>query len=171
MIAIRYGELADIEVICNLLIETWQNSYQEFIPGEYLSSLNLERQVQRHQKYFHDSTKYYISESAQKELLGFASVGKNRLKEVDSTRELYTMYVRKPHHGRGIGLKLLHRIFEDLRKENSSLAVMAFNKNKFKRFYEKNGFVQVAQKEIDMEHFKLIGNIYKWNNLNPEINY
>jgi len=162
MIQIRSGQQEDIEEICKILIQSWQQNYVDFIPKKFLASLNLERQIQRHQKYFKKGVQYYIAENAKNEILGFASVGENRLIEIEDSLELHTMYVRNNHQGKGIGAKILERVFKDV-NENESLLVQVFSSNPFKNFYEKNNFFPIGEQEIDMGTFKLAGTIYRWN--------
>jgi len=92
MINYRVGQEEDCQNISKLLIDTWKGCYKEFIPAEFLSSLNLDKQVQRHEKYMRANTKYYVAENEHNELIGFASYGKTRFEKVSCETELYTLY-------------------------------------------------------------------------------
>ncbi|MEM1122162.1 MAG: GNAT family N-acetyltransferase [Bacteroidota bacterium] len=160
MINYRTGTEKDIQPIAKLLIETWNCCYKEFIPAKFLRNLQIDRQIQRHKKYISKNTKYYIAENAARELIGFTSYGKNRLEKINCEKELYTLYVKKAYHGRGIGKSLIDLIWSDLKNSQKKIAVTVFKKNPFKNFYIKNGFVKIDEEIINLGEFELIGEIY-----------
>lgn len=160
MITIRNGNLDDIQNICEMLIESWKNSYSSFIPIDYLNNLNVERQISRHTKNMIGATKYFIAENHKSKLIGFSSYGKNRVEKVNCEKELYTMYVRNKYQGNGIGTLLLNSVLHDLKDNNCTISVLVFEKNPYKEFYLKNGFVKIDNDIVDLGEFELEGEIY-----------
>jgi len=51
MHSIRPGKKSDIPAIAQLLVDTWQSSYTDFMPSDFLDSLQVEKQIIRHNKY------------------------------------------------------------------------------------------------------------------------
>ena len=160
MITYRIGNQDDIKNIAELLIDTWKNCYIDFIPPKFLNNLNLDKQIQRHANYLERNTKYFVAENEFKELIGFTSLGKNRLEKINCEIELYTLYVKMNYQGKGIGKLLLNSILSDSVNGNQGIAVSVFEKNPFKNFYLKNGFVKIGKEIIDMGEFELVGEIY-----------
>ena len=163
MITIRRGHQKDIHIISEILIDTWQKSYKSFIPQEFLKNLNLEQQMSRHKIYMDGGTSYFVAENDKNEAVGFASFGKNRIQKVKSEIELYTIYVSCNHHGKGIGTKLLSRIYNELNNNIDSIVVSVFEENPYKDFYIKNGFEKIDEEVVDLGVLQLEGGIYrKW---------
>lgn len=139
-INIREGNSNDIHNICKLLISVWKNSYSSFIPVEFLNKLDLNSQIERHKKYMGGSAKYFIAENSSNEFLGFSSYGKNRIKNINCSWELYTLYVGNNFHRKGIGKMLIDAVFADFNNKNSSICVSVFEMNPYRVFYKKHGF-------------------------------
>ena len=160
MVNIRIGNINDVPNIAELLIHTWQISYQSFIPADFLESLNLERQIQRHTSYMNGRAKYFIAENTSNEMIGFVSFGANRIATINSTYELYSLYVHHNYQGTGIGQMLLDTVLADLKNEPAQISVSVFQNNPFKEFYIKNDFVHIDVEIINMGKFDLNGEIY-----------
>jgi len=155
----RKGSLQDIDAIAQLLVQSWQHCYADFMPVEFLNSLSIRHQIQRHESYMKDKASYLIAENEHAELLGFASYGPNRLDSISCETEVYTLYVKQAQHGQGIGKALLNMIVADLEENINGLAVSVFSKNPFKHFYTKYGFAKVCEESIDMGSFALDGEV------------
>ena len=70
-VTLRQVKQNDIQNISKLLIESWRNSYKEFIPSDFLENLNLEKQIQRHTDYMQGKANYFVAENEVNELIGF----------------------------------------------------------------------------------------------------
>jgi len=86
------------------------------------------------------SAKYFIAENSSNEFLGFSSYGKNRIKNINCSWELYTLYVGNNFHRKGIGKMLIDAVFADFNNKNSSICVSVFEMNPYRVFYKKHGF-------------------------------
>jgi len=155
MHSIRPGKKSDIPAIAQLLVDTWQSSYTDFMPSDFLDSLQVEKQIIRHNKYIEAGVQYFLAENAEKELLGFTSVGKNRMVTIDCAHELYTLYVGNDAQGQGIGTSLLNAVIKHIDDPQSSISVSVFETNAYKSFYLKNGFQVVGDEMINLGKFKL----------------
>lgn len=160
MLTYRTGNQNDIQKIAELLIDTWKNCYKGFIPNDYLESLSVDRQIQRHSKYMQSNVKYIVAETEVNGVIGFSSYGDNRIKNINCEKEIYTIYVCINHQGQGVGNNLLNSILSDLNNTKNEIAVSVFEKNPFKQFYVKNGFVKIDEEIIELGQFALTGGIY-----------
>jgi ribosomal protein S18 acetylase RimI-like enzyme len=160
VITYRPGNQKDIKSIAAILIETWKRCYSSFVPNDFLENLSLERQIIRHAKYMETKTKYFVAETEDQVIVGFSSYGKNRIEKIDCENELYTFYVKTEYQKNGIGHSLLNLILSELESSNQRIAVSVFEKNLFKKFYSKNGFVKIDTEIIDLGQLELVGEIY-----------
>lgn len=150
---LRLGTKNDIPNICQLLISTWQSCYADFMPQDFLENLNLAHQIRRHTSSMEKGIIYFIIENDQKELLGFASFGKNRMVEFEGENELRTIYVNKRNQGKAIGKQLLKAVFKALPKSDQTILVSVFEENPYRSFYEKNGFSKIGEELVDLRNF------------------
>lgn len=161
--SIRSASIDDLPAIVSLLIKVWKESYQDFLPASFLDSLNHEKQIQRHRTYMDREASYYVCENAHQELLGFASVGPARGDSLTTDWELYTLYVDNVYHGQGIGSQLLETVIADI--DRQAIAVLVMEKNPFRRFYEKQGFLPVAKEEMDLGEVVLVNVVYEFQHI------
>lgn len=161
MISLRKGLPIDIPAIADLLIRSWREHYQHFLPASFLDALDQDHQIRRHERIMSKGTPYWIAENEQNELLGFASYGPSRDTDLPSRMELYTIYVDSHFHKRGIGQGLLDRVIQDLLPSIPSLSVLVMEENPFRAFYEKNGFIIKGRQHMDLDDNQIISLIYK----------
>lgn len=131
-----------------MLIQTWQTCYEDFLPASFLKNLNLENQIDRHNKYMNRKAVYYLLENDQNELHGFISYGNSRYNTNKIDKEIYTLYVRPNFQGKGLGTSLLQKVQEDCIPHKYSIGVSVFSQNPYRHFYEKNGFEESNREEI-----------------------
>lgn len=155
MITCRVGNQNDLQSISEILIDTWKKCYASFIPSEFLNNLNLEKQIQRHSHFMQSNITYYVAENENKEVIGFASYGINRIEKINCKNELYTIYVSMNHQRQGIGKMLIGLVFADIKKSNSQILVSVFEKNPWKDFYISHGFQVIDKETIHMVEFQL----------------
>ncbi len=152
---IRPGKEADCNALARLLIETWQSCYTKFFPADFLNKLDQEKQEKRHQAYLSAGVNYHLAENADKNLLGFTSYGSDRSSSDPTVAELYTLYVAKNQHQKGIGKALLDKVIFLLQQEKRFhfLKVAVFAENPYQQFYLKNGFQTKATEIFDFGTF------------------
>jgi GNAT superfamily N-acetyltransferase len=150
---ISRGQAADIPAIAALLVRTWQQSYQGFLPASFLENMDIPKQEERHRRYLASGTVYRVVKNGQGTVCGFASYGPGRSEYLEADMELYTLYVRPEDQGQGLGKRLLDAVFEDLRDNHDSIAVSVMKRNPFLRFYLRNGFVITHEESIDFGDF------------------
>ncbi|MEM6347627.1 MAG: GNAT family N-acetyltransferase [Bacteroidota bacterium] len=150
MLTIQKGTKDDLPAIAQLLVETWQSSYQGFMPAKLLKGLSIAKQTMRHQQYFEKGIQYWVVKNDAEVLLGFCSYGPCRNPAMQSPLELYTLYVDTQRQKRGIGSALLQKLVKTVKIEASSIGVSVFQRNPYRSFYQKNGFKTLGEAVIDL---------------------
>ncbi len=142
----RRAKLSDADAIAELLVRSWQQSYRQFLPAQYLSSLTKEscmglvgsliKQPQ--------SETWLVEDDGQ--LLGFVNTGRNRDPDVDrrTTAELRALYLDPDHVGSGLGVALLDKAMASV-AEQGYLELMLWvleDNEKGISFWLRHGFKQ-----------------------------
>src|SRR5215207_786313 len=106
MIGVRPATEDDVEAIARVLVDTWRSTFKDLLPDEFLNSLSYGQQEERHRAILRrpDSV-YVVAEDRESGIVvGFASGGPNRTPtDTPHPGELYAIYLRSAHQGRGIG--------------------------------------------------------------------
>ena len=160
---IQVGKPNDVRSIATLLVDTWKNCYQGFLPKSFLEKLNIEKQILRHHKIMENGTKYFVYKNESGELQGFCSYGKTRDPEINADVELYTLYVNLKNQKKGIGKALLQAVINDVENQQQSLGVLVMEKNPYQAFYKKNNFMLVGKQVMDLGNFTEDNLIYLKN--------
>ncbi len=153
MFVIQQANISDIPSIAALLVQTWKSSYQGVLPAAFLDSLDVSKQISRHEKYFESHARYLVVRHREVEIIGFCSYGLDRSPATDSEMELYTLYVDINYQRRGLGKQLLDAVLEDIQGKSPRLKVSVLKKNPYLTFYLKQGFEIVGSETIDFGAF------------------
>jgi len=136
---IRTAKLSDAKGIAKVHVETWQKSYAELLPSEFLSRLNIAQKITNWELQIKDE---YTNISVYKKdglIRGFIAGGCCRDEDLKDYSEVYAIYVSPTYQSQGIGKVLM----SDFLKSNSkpiSLWVLSDNENSI-GFYISKGFV------------------------------
>ena len=165
---IREAKESDAADIARVQVDAWRTTYKGIVPDSYLTSLNYENREQRWQQILASDENHFafVAETEDKQIVGFASAGKNREPSEDFAGELYAIYVLENYQHQGIG-KLLTRAVAQrfLKQETFSILVWVLAENPFRAFYESLGGKYVSEKEIVIGNLPLIEVAYGWKNL------
>ncbi len=140
---VRESTVKDADGIAYAHMRTWQTAYAGIVPEAYLGSLDLKERAIRQRQLLSDpqnSRRYFVAETDQGEIAGFACAGESRDGGTDFQGELYAIYVLKEHAGHGIGRELFKRVVVLLREMKfSSMKVWVLKDNPSRKFYEAMG--------------------------------
>ncbi|KES08771.1 acetyltransferase [Streptomyces toyocaensis] len=136
----------DCEGVAEIRIRGWQHAYRGLVPQPYLDGLDARADAERHRARLlggDGSVVDLVAEAAGGELVGWASSGPYRDGDVRTgDAELYALYLRPEHIGRGVGRTLLaeaaHRCASG-GPRRMYLWVLEHN-TRARRFYERAGF-------------------------------
>jgi GNAT superfamily N-acetyltransferase len=92
-----------------------------------------------------------VAVNGQHGIVGMASMGPARDRELGFDGEVFTLYVDPDFFGRGVGRRLLNGAFAELRKRGfRSCVIWAHAKNNARYFYEAMGGRLVAERTARM---------------------
>ena len=79
-IGIREARVADAAAIARVHVESWQTTYPGIVPAEYLESLDVREREGRWHAILEPESEgfYYVAESDEGEIVGFAGGGPDR---------------------------------------------------------------------------------------------
>jgi ribosomal protein S18 acetylase RimI-like enzyme len=145
-IDIRKAELKDAAAIADVHQDAWRGAYSGIIPHRALTRMINRRGSDWWANAIRRSATILVIEIGGK-LAGYATIGKNRARELSQQGEIYELYLRPEYQGIGLG----SRLFSAARKRlaNSGLrglVVWALEENNGAlSFYEGAGGRDIAE--------------------------
>lgn len=160
-INIRKAITSDAESIAKINVSSWQKTYKDIFPEEFLDSLSneesLKNTVLRMQENIKKDNNYLVAEF-NNEVVGFCKIGKSTKKNYEDFGEIIALYVKNEEVKKGIGKQLFIAANNLLKETYDNNIVSCIKENPSNEFYKKMGCVFVE--ECD---FTLKDNIYKEN--------
>ena len=145
-IDIRKAELRDAAAIADVHQEAWQGAYSGIIPHRAFTGMINRRCPNWWANAIRRAASVLVIEIGG-ELAGYATIGKNRARELSQQGEIYELYLRPEYQGIGLG----SRLFAEARKKLSAsglrgLVVWALEENAGAlSFYEGAGGRDIAE--------------------------
>jgi ribosomal protein S18 acetylase RimI-like enzyme len=186
-IHIREAGLEDASGIARVRVASWQSTYRDIIPQDYLDSLSAEEYTGYWQGILAANGSQGYTYVAEKEtnkigrtlqatqndssfepnkIIGFALGGVERSRDSIFKGELYAIYLLEAYQHQGIGRKLVSALARNLIRERiNSMLVWVLSDNPARAFYETLGGNPVYEKPmlISGREFKQIA--YGWQSL------
>jgi ribosomal protein S18 acetylase RimI-like enzyme len=153
-ILIREAQLQDVDAISTIHVKTWQSTYKDQLPEDFLESLSIPKRKEvwtntllKPQK----NNKVLVAEM-DKTIVGFCSLGQCRDKDINKpVGEIYAIYLDQNYFGKGIGSILMKdalRLLKNNGFSQTTLWVLTSN-IQARRFYEKHGWKSDGKVKID----------------------
>ncbi len=165
---IREATPEDAAAIARVHVATWRTTYPGIMPQEHLDALSVNDFAQSWAERLRadgpDKTHVYVAETETREIVGFASGGRERTGDPDYLGEIYALYVLQAQQGQGIGRKLLQTLARRLAAGGyTTLLIWVNAHNPARRFYEALGGVtaRTGQREIKGVTYDDVG--YGWD--------
>jgi len=146
MANIRLAQSKDAQAIAQVYVETWRNTYAGCLPDSKLARMSFKRQCASWSRTLASRNQVVVLEN-DGEVVGFGSCDYNKLRWLDYSGEIYTLYLLPDFHGCGFGRQLMKALFDVLigRNYDSALLwVLAENPTRF--FYEAMGGRCIAER-------------------------
>lgn len=145
-IDIRKAEPRDAEAVACVHHEAWQNAYAGIIPHRALNSMIGRRDRAWWENAIRRAASVLVVEMGG-DIVGYATIGRNRARELPQEGEIYELYLRPEYQGIGLGTRLFNAARERLAAHGlSGLVVWALEENDGAlRFYEGAGGRDVAE--------------------------
>lgn len=163
---VRPAEKTDAKAMAKVSVMTWKSAYAKILPADVLQGLSIDKRAERMRQSLERGDTFWVAEREGK-IIGFASAGKSRAKEVEADAELYAIYVLPSYHGRGVGRELLSALMPKLLDSGMrTMCVFAFKENELARKF----YVGLGAREHDVSVFNVAGvdypdQSYVWDSL------
>lgn len=163
-IDIRKAEPADAGAIADIHHEAWQGAYAGIIPHRALSAMINRRGSEWWANAIRRAASVLVVEIGGK-VAGYATIGKNRARELKQEGEIYELYIRPECQGIGLGTRLFNAARERLASHGlRGLVVWALEDNdNAVSFYGNAGGRDVAEgvEIFDQKALKKIAFVWK----------
>lgn len=151
MLHVRPARIADAPAIAQVHVASWRETYPGIVPDDFLARLSVERREKMWTEALQESngraSGIFVAETAEGDVVGFASGGKNRTPELGFTGELYAIYLLKRHQGQGVGKLLFQAVVADLKRGgHESMMLWVLEGNRTVAFYKRMGGVPSGSK-------------------------
>ena len=104
---IRKAELRDADAIAEVHRDAWQNAYAGIIPHRALTAMINRRGSQWWANAIRRAATVLVIEVGGK-VAGYATIGRNRARELKQEGEIYELYLRRECQGIGLGTRLFN---------------------------------------------------------------
>lgn len=164
---VRHAGAEDARAIAAVHVASWRTTYRGLLPDDFLDSLDVAAYESRWRRILEDgSGRVYVAEDG-RDIVGFASGGRERAGEDGFEGELYAIYVLAEAQGRGHGRRLVQAVVSGLRELGlRDMIVWVLRDNPgARRFYERLGGVFVREQPITIGSTVLQEVSYGWTRL------
>ena len=160
-INIRKAITSDAESIAKINVSSWQKTYVDIFPEEFLDSLSneesLKNTVLRMQENIKKENNYLVAE-LNGEVVGFCKIGKSSKENFENYGEIIALYVKNEEVKKGIGKQLFIAANNFLKETYENNIVSCIRENPSNKFYVKMGCILIGESD-----FNLKGTVYKEN--------
>lgn len=148
-VRVRKARLEDAAALARCQLDCWQQTYADMVDPDLLAAAlaDVEGRAGRWRSILSAEHATLLAEEGGA-VVGFASTGPQRDDDSPALLELYALYVRRGHQGRGIGHQLLTAAVGDAA---SSLWVFRDN-HRARAFYARHGYAADGVETWE-EHF------------------
>jgi ribosomal protein S18 acetylase RimI-like enzyme len=168
-VQIRKATKDDASGIAKVHVRSWQETYQGMISQDYLDSLKVEDRKPLWEKSLSesaDTSPVFVAVNPEGEIVGFASVGKERSGKFNADGELYAIYILKEYQRGKLGLRLLLAGLDDLLKQDyESMLVWVLADNESRKFYESLQPQKAGEEVVKIAGKEYIEVAYIWRDL------
>ena len=163
---IRRGTPDDAPAIASVRVDTWRSAYRGLLPDALLDGLDttsISANWRRGLEAIDPTRVAYVAE-VDREVIGFASGGRARHANAAYPGEVYALYVRDSHQGKGIGRALLRVSAAELVERGLTPIVIwtLYNNPASRGFYESVGGRVIGEKREPFEGHELHEVAYGW---------
>lgn len=143
---LRTATIADIPACASVHLQTWQIAYRGIISDDYLDALTLDNFRARWERGMGNITRTSLVAEVEAGVVGFVVFGLPMEKEnvLESTGEVYALYIHPNHARRGIGSALMEAALQSLTDAGYTQVILwtwEINHSAC-RFYEGCGFMR-----------------------------
>ena len=166
-LTVRHAGAEDARAIATVHVASWRTTYRDLLPDDFLASLEVAAYEGRWRRILEDgSGRVYVAEYG-RDVVGFASGGRERAGEEGFEGELYAIYVLADAQARGHGRRLVQAVVTGLRELGlRDMIVWVLRDNSgARKFYERLGGEFVREQPITIGSAVLREVSYGWRSL------
>ncbi len=169
---IRVAREGDARPVSRVHVACWQEAYAGIIPDSYLASLTTDRReamwsgLIQQMKQGKSANRLLVAEAPDGELIGFACAGPARDAVETFDSEVSAIYLKKAHHGEGVGSALMREQMRWLSAQGKSrMMLWVLESNPTRSFYENigGGLIAVLSKRVEIGGAELVEVAYGWD--------
>lgn len=169
MLRIRQAAEKDAWGIAEVHVKSWQYAYKGIMDRDFLENLQIRDRFPLWKEQLENplpENPVLVAENFEGKIVGFASFGKARMKELTIDGELYAIYLLEEFKGRKIGTKLFYAgLCEMMNRGTKSLYVWVLKENPNCKFYEKFHPELISENIYEAHGQKHVELAYAWRNL------
>lgn len=138
---IRVASADDVGGIVDTHRETWAATYTQWVP-DVMDDYSLERSTANWEQWVAATTNHVAVAVEEGAVVGFAACGPADTDGPEGAGQIYAIYVRPEHHGRGSGTALMADALDWLAEQGHAECVLwvAEPSERSRAFYEHVGF-------------------------------
>lgn len=166
-VMLREAVLSDAEDIARIHIQTWQESYQNLLHSDYLTSLDLRERTQGRKKLLKTPPLDFRCFVAliRTKLIGFCDVGRAPPDLFPVKGQIHSLYLLDKYKGRGIGARLWYAAVHYLEQRDlvPYMNWVLEENHRAKRFYEAKGGELFLREDVEFggRFYKKVGYRYQ----------
>jgi GNAT superfamily N-acetyltransferase len=168
-VKIRSATPADAAGIARVHVDSWRSTYAGIVPDAFLDGLSYERSEQNWQRsltHEHSRSCYFVAETEDGQVVGFACGGPLREPQADYRGELYAIYLLQQFQQHGLGRRLVAHVASWLLQHDlATMLIWVLKDNPACSFYSKLGGERVTEKTFELGGATLVEVGYGWADL------
>lgn len=168
---IRLAREDDARAIAGVHVASWQSTYRNILPADYLANLSIDRREERWREVLRNQDTRnctFVVENEEKQIIGFASAGPQRDPNINFKAELYAIYLLESAQRQGLGGSLIQAAAVHLARSGfKDMLVWFLEGNPSRKFYESRGGQYITKKAITIGEQELTEVAYGWSDLEP----
>ncbi len=155
----------DADAIAQVKVDTWRTTYRSMVPDRYLERMSYAAHAEDWSRIAGDpATFVYVAEDGVGQAVGFVAGGPRWNGPERYAAELYALYIRAEHQGRGVGTRLMETLVTAFERTGySSMLLWALIENhRARAFYEKLAGVAIAAQGFEIDGVRIGEIAYGW---------
>ena len=169
-IQIRAAIPEDAASMARVHVDSWRSTYAGIVPAEYLAGLSYRNRESLWKELLttdRPRTSYFVAETEDGDIVGFASAGPERGGDRVYRGELYAIYILEEYQRMGLGRRLFSSVTRRLLADgfNSMLLWVLEDNRPACRFYELLGGERVGRKTITIDGVDIVEVSYGWRKI------
>lgn len=169
VINIREATINDVFCIAKVHVNSWNTTYKNIVPDEYLKSRTYKVQEECWLKRYFENAEtkefLYVAVTMDNEVVGFAC-GSSQNEDSEFNGIISAIYILKNYQRQGIGRQLVKKMVERLTEDKvDKMIIWALEENQSCKFYEKIGGTRAREEIVNIGGKDLLEIGFGWSNL------